>query len=606
MKILPLWRLILAGWVALSMGASAQKAITWQNADASGAGSVADATHFLYTSAGQSATGVSSGPTRILHSGYLHIRLVPSGAANIVAQSSVDFGNVIVGQSVLRTLTVQNTGAVPLNITSTTIAPAAYAINGGGGAQSIPAGGSVSMQLQFLPSAAGTINGTLTINSNAANDPSMTIALSGVGVASAPDIQLSATALDFGAVTVGSNSVRSVTVGNTGNAVLTLSSQSVSGSDMGSFSITHNAAGSINPGANDFVEIRFTALSAGAKTATLNIACNDPNEPVCTITLHGSGITSEQARLTLSTTLLDFGTTPPSTPVERTVVLTNSGTANLVLTGQTVNGNGFTLLSPAATPIPPGGNASARVQFNPSSNGSYNGTLTIASNDPMQPSASVTLRGSCAAVSGPRVAFSRTLVDFGTVQVLTPKDEDILVRNIGTGDLVITSQSIGGADAVHFSIAQPASTPIPSGGSSTLRVRHLPISEGSKSALLQLGTNDAGMPVAEVALLSRAVLDIERLPGVPERIILYQNFPNPFNPSTTIVYDLDREAEVALEVYDSYSRLVQRLIGQWQERGVYQATFTAPATASGMLTAVLLVRSAGNTVARRISMMLVK
>ena len=383
-------------------------------------------------------------------------------------------------------------------------------------------------------------------------------------------------------------------------------SQSVGGADMGSFSITHNAAGSISPGANDFVEIRFTALSAGAKTATLSIASNDPNAPISTVTLHGSGITSEQPRLTLSTTLLDFGTTPPSTPVDRTVVITNSGTANLVLTDQTVNGNRFILFTSASTPIPPGGNATARVQFNPINTGSYNGSLTITSNDPMQPSASVTLRGSCAAVSGPRVAFSRTLVDFGTVQVLTPKDEDILVRNIGTGELIITSQTIGGADAVHFSIAQPASTPIASGGSSTLRVRHLPISEGSKAAVLQLGTNDAGMPVAEVALLSRAVLDIERLPGVPERITLYQNFPNPFNPTTTIVYDLDREAEVALDVYDSYGRLVQRLLGQWQERGVYQATFNAPVTASGMLTAVLQVRSGGTTVTRRISMMLVK
>jgi hypothetical protein len=139
-----------------------------------------------------------------------------------------------------------------------------------------------------------------------------------------------------------------------------------------------------------------------------------------------------------------------------------------------------------------------------------------------------------------------------------------------------------------------------------MSIRYLPISEGSKSAVLRLGTNDAGLPVAEVALLARAVLDVERLPGVPDRVMLYQNFPNPFNPSTTLVYDLDREAEVLLEVYDNYGRLVQCLLRQWQERGVYQATFTAPATASGMLHAVLRVRTGTSTIARRISMLLVK
>jgi hypothetical protein len=45
------------------------------------------------------------------------------------------------------------------------------------------------------------------------------------------------------------------------------------------------------------------------------------------------------------------------------------------------------------------------------------------------------------------------------------------------------------------------------------------------------------------------------------RLVLDQNRPNPFNPSTTISFDLPSELAVSLEVYDISGRLVSRLIG---------------------------------------------
>ncbi len=49
-------------------------------------------------------------------------------------------------------------------------------------------------------------------------------------------------------------------------------------------------------------------------------------------------------------------------------------------------------------------------------------------------------------------------------------------------------------------------------------------------------------------------------PSVPARITLHQNFPNPFNPSTTIVFEIDRPRHVALAVYSLTGRKVATLV----------------------------------------------
>jgi hypothetical protein len=46
-------------------------------------------------------------------------------------------------------------------------------------------------------------------------------------------------------------------------------------------------------------------------------------------------------------------------------------------------------------------------------------------------------------------------------------------------------------------------------------------------------------------------LDGEIVIGVPERFVLHQNFPNPFNPSTKINFDIPSDGRVTLVVYDS-------------------------------------------------------
>jgi len=50
---------------------------------------------------------------------------------------------------------------------------------------------------------------------------------------------------------------------------------------------------------------------------------------------------------------------------------------------------------------------------------------------------------------------------------------------------------------------------------------------------------------------------------------LYQNIPNPFNPSTAIRYELDRRTRVSLAVYDVQGRLVRQLVSAVKGPGVF-------------------------------------
>ena len=57
---------------------------------------------------------------------------------------------------------------------------------------------------------------------------------------------------------------------------------------------------------------------------------------------------------------------------------------------------------------------------------------------------------------------------------------------------------------------------------------------------------------------------------LPQRVSLSQNFPNPFNPTTTIRFELPRSSEVELSIYNTTGQLVRRLAEGTYERGVHR------------------------------------
>ncbi len=88
--------------------------------------------------------------------------------------------------------------------------------------------------------------------------------------------------------------------------------------------------------------------------------------------------------------------------------------------------------------------------------------------------------------------------------------------------------------------------------------------------------------LSEYGILGMVNTAVEVIDDVPSSISLSGNYPNPFNPTTTIEFTLDRAQQVRLAVYDLTGREIAVLVDGMQQAGTFRATFEAAGLASGM------------------------
>ncbi|MGE5682007.1 MAG: T9SS type A sorting domain-containing protein, partial [Bacillota bacterium] len=79
-----------------------------------------------------------------------------------------------------------------------------------------------------------------------------------------------------------------------------------------------------------------------------------------------------------------------------------------------------------------------------------------------------------------------------------------------------------------------------------------------------------------------SVNDEENTKTAVKEFTLYGNYPNPFNPATTINYVLPKDLHVELSVYDMLGREVKMLVHEQQNAGVHKITFESGSLSSGI------------------------
>jgi phosphatidylserine/phosphatidylglycerophosphate/cardiolipin synthase-like enzyme len=88
---------------------------------------------------------------------------------------------------------------------------------------------------------------------------------------------------------------------------------------------------------------------------------------------------------------------------------------------------------------------------------------------------------------------------------------------------------------------------------------------------------------------------------LPQIMALDQNFPNPFNPETSVKFSLPDHRQVTLEVFDLLGRRVATLIDEAMQPGVYVMRFDGSRLASGMY--IVRLKGGGQTRQRKMLLM---
>lgn len=424
-----------------------------------------------------------------------------------LSAASLAFASTSVGAtSAAQTVTLSNTGAAALLLTSVVSSSAVFRVSGGtcAAGASVAAGANCTVTLTFNPTAAGAASGTLTITHNASPTTS-TVALSGsAAVAAAPIAGAAPTNLSFASTTVGATSAaQTVTLSNTGTAALSLSALA---SNNAAFTVsggTCAAGGSVAAGATCTATLTFKPTAAGTVTGALTFTHN-ASPTTTAVALSGVGAAAAPTA-SLTPTTLSFAQVLASTSSNQTVTLSNTGSAPLAISTITIAGAQASEFVKASIStcvnggnIAVGANCTVLVNFTPTVAGARTASLSIAHNATGSPS-TVTLNGTGTATPQPVVAVNANTLSFASQPLAsTSVAQTVTVTNAGQAALVLSTVALAGTNAGDFVLGGTcvANASIAAGSTCSLTVRFAPTAVGARSASVSVSSNASPVTIS--------------------------------------------------------------------------------------------------------------
>jgi hypothetical protein len=221
----------------------------------------------------------------------------------------------------------------------------------------------------------------------------------------------------------------------------------------------------------------------------MSIVSNDPKKPTVNVKLSGQ---APPPKISASPMSVNLGSVPVgSSSIEKTVTIKNTGVSDLVIDSITITGTNASEFSQSnsCSTIPAKGSCPVTVTFTPTIPfGKKDAVMSIVSNDPKKPTVTVKLSGQA---PPPKITISPTSANFGSITVgNTSLPKVFTVKNTGTSDLIVNSITITGANASEFNQTSDCIT-VANGGSCAITVTLSPTAAGSKTALMNISSNDS-------------------------------------------------------------------------------------------------------------------
>ncbi len=285
------------------------------------------------------------------------------------------------------------------------------------------------LSICFTPKEAISYSGTLTIVSNDPNEKSVVVILNGNGVnGPQPCITVTPPSLDFGKVC--SDTLLYTVISNYCPATLVVSSLSFSDT---AFSTTHARQFAVASNATDTVWVSYMPVAGVESQGTMTIASNDPDHPIVTVPLHGTGGAADID----APAELVFPDTKVGSPKTNSLTITNVGDCvmhtKITITG--LNADDFELVDSDTVDLNAGISLQKSITFTPKGPGLREATLVIKSNDPHTPVWEVKLIGN--GIGEAKLKADPSVLDFGDVTVNEKKSSKLYLKSVGSATLVI-------------------------------------------------------------------------------------------------------------------------------------------------------------------------
>ena len=158
--------------------------------------------------------------------------------------------------------------------------------------------------------------------------------------------------------------------------------------------------------------------------------------------------------------------------------------------------------------------------------------------------------------------FDPTLLNVGTAQIAGSAEHLLLESQVKDGELRIVALNLQGERLSVGDFNRLALIPVTLLGDKPASLTLASVTGSdrwARTAQIQPGTQEQRVSGREASL--------------PTSFALREARPNPFNPSTTIAYDVPQKAQIRLTVYNTLGQEVVRLVNQVQQAGRYEVTW---------------------------------
>jgi hypothetical protein len=121
------------------------------------------------------------------------------------------------------------------------------------------------------------------------------------------------------------------------------------------------------------------------------------------------------------------------------------------------------------------------------------------------------------------------------------------------------------------------------------------MTEFSAAIVFNVGNSEHDVYIDNVSLKELITANLDDEENIPTKFSLDKNYPNPFNPTTTISYSIPQLCHVKLTIYNILGERVEELVDLAQNPGQYEIKYDSTELSSGLYFYELRAKGARNS-----------